>query len=92
MQGILASDLTLAQVKNLSAVQRLPAIRSDAQSGFSGEVLTVCLHYLHYLLIWHQWQLLALLTPVSGFYATHPAVLVCIPVRHNQAVLSYSRP
>lgn len=38
VQGVLASDLTLAQVKTLNAVQRLPAFRSDAQSGFSGQV------------------------------------------------------
>ncbi|KAL3153916.1 hypothetical protein ABBQ32_013480 [Trebouxia sp. C0010 RCD-2024] len=40
-RGVLSSDLTLAQVRNLSAVQRLPAIRSDAQSGFSGKVPTL---------------------------------------------------
>ena len=38
LQGILAADLTLAQIKTLKAVQRLPQQRSDVYSGFLGGV------------------------------------------------------
>ena len=88
MQGVLASDLTLTQVKSLSIVQRLPLqmhsdelaslpaqMHLDAQTSFYGEVWPAL------LALFARVESMACVTqPASN--PLQPAVLCCVPVRH----------